>query len=128
MLLTTLRMAHPQALLRPVLIALLLLAPLSFAAGARPEPASSPDMAAAAAPGAWPAGRPLAGLLNPDGTLNLNTGYMGSLDPAGWRMETAAGGRPRLMRITTFTLAPRSGPDSDTATLKMAVFGETPRT
>src|SRR5438874_2159720 len=97
MLLTTLRMAHPQALLRPVLIALLLLAPLSFAAGARPEPASSPDMAAAAAPGAWPAGRPLAGLLNPDGTLNLNTGYMGSLDPAGWRMETAAGGRPRFV-------------------------------
>src|SRR5207249_2304042 len=90
-------MARLQALLCPVLIALSLLAPLGFVAGARSEPARSHNVTAAAGPRAWPAGRPLAGLLNPDGTLNLSTGYAGSLDPTGWRMETAAGGRPRFV-------------------------------
>jgi hypothetical protein len=35
---------------------------------------------------------PLETLLNPDGTLGLTTGFSGSLDPGGWRMEHAPDG------------------------------------
>ena len=38
--------------------------------------------------------RPLEELLNPDGTLNLTTGFHGALDPTGWRMGYAADGMP----------------------------------
>ena len=38
--------------------------------------------------------QPLAELLNPDGSLDLSTGFRGALDPAGWRMEYAPGGVP----------------------------------
>src|SRR5437762_361082 len=31
--------------------------------------------------------RPLERVLNKDGTLNLSTGFSGSADPKGWRME-----------------------------------------
>src|SRR5439155_1301223 len=45
------------------------------------------------------AGRPVAELLNPDGTLNLGTGFNGTLDLAGWqptasRPGAAAPGQP----------------------------------
>ncbi len=40
---------------------------------------------------------PLGDLLNPDGTLNLETGFTGSLDPTGWRMTYAADGAPRFV-------------------------------
>lgn len=38
--------------------------------------------------------RPLAEMLNPDGSLNLDTGYSGALDPKGWRMEYTPDGAP----------------------------------
>jgi trimeric autotransporter adhesin len=41
--------------------------------------------------------RPLKGLLNPNGSVNLATGYRGSLDPAGWRMSYAPDGAPVFM-------------------------------
>ena len=42
------------------------------------------------------AGRPLAELLNEDGTLDLASGYRGSVDPAGWRLASAEGEPPRF--------------------------------
>src|SRR2546428_4221649 len=42
------------------------------------------SLPASASPAASLPGRPLAELLNSDGTLNLNTGYSGTLNPAGW--------------------------------------------
>src|SRR5438445_11702325 len=41
---------------------------------------------------------PLESLLNKDGTLKLDTGFSGSLDPSGWRMATGPNGKPRFMR------------------------------
>ncbi|HTP07785.1 MAG TPA: hypothetical protein VMP08_06015 [Anaerolineae bacterium] len=41
--------------------------------------------------------RPIGTLLNPDGTLNLRSGYSGSLDVHGWRMTTTADGTPRFI-------------------------------
>ncbi len=38
--------------------------------------------------------RPLANLINPDGTLDLTTGFSGALDPTGWRVEYAPDGGP----------------------------------
>jgi len=38
--------------------------------------------------------RPLGELLNADGSLDLGTGYQGSLEPAGWRMSYGAQGQP----------------------------------
>src|SRR5581483_10190794 len=40
---------------------------------------------------------PLERLLRPDGTLDLATGFSGSLDPAGWQMETGPDGAPRFV-------------------------------
>jgi hypothetical protein len=37
---------------------------------------------------------PLADLLNPDGSLNLDSGFQGALDPAGWRLSVGPGGAP----------------------------------
>jgi trimeric autotransporter adhesin len=42
--------------------------------------------------------KPLESLLNADGTLNLQSGYAGSLDPKGWRMVSKQGEKPRFMR------------------------------
>jgi 6-phosphogluconolactonase (cycloisomerase 2 family) len=39
---------------------------------------------------------PLHTLLNPDGTLDLSSGFSGALDPAGYRMEYAADAAPRF--------------------------------
>src|ERR1043165_7949931 len=41
---------------------------------------------------------PLESLLNKDGTLKLKTGFTGSVDPAGWKMETGPNGRPRFVK------------------------------
>ena len=49
-------------------------------------------------------GTPIENLLNTDGTLNLEAGFTGSLDPAGWEMVDGPGGEPRFVR---------SGPDSE---------------
>jgi hypothetical protein len=40
---------------------------------------------------------PLGSLLSRDGTLNLGSGFSGSLDPSGWKMETDLEGRPRFV-------------------------------
>src|SRR5688500_9462974 len=53
--------------------------------------------ATAAAPAPGPTGRPLAELLNPDGTLNLGTGVSGTLDPSGWQLQADAAGPPRFV-------------------------------
>src|SRR4051812_19027244 len=42
-------------------------------------------------------GRPLAEMLNTDGTLNLGTGFSGSLNMAGWKMASAPNGAPRFV-------------------------------
>src|SRR5262245_43410914 len=41
-------------------------------------------------------GTPLGEMLNSDGTLNLSTGFSGSLDPSGWAMVSGAGEPPRF--------------------------------
>src|SRR5574341_850889 len=41
---------------------------------------------------------PLANLLKSDGTLNLNTGFSGSLDADGWQLVTSQNGQPRFVR------------------------------
>ncbi len=40
--------------------------------------------------------RPLADLLAPDGTLDLNTGFAGGLEPAGYRLVSGPGEAPRF--------------------------------
>jgi hypothetical protein len=40
---------------------------------------------------------PLEQLLNRDGTLNLENGFRGSLDPTGWQMTTGPNGEPRFV-------------------------------
>jgi len=42
------------------------------------------------------AGHPLADLLNADGTVRLDSGYSGSLDPAGWQLQPGSGA-PRFV-------------------------------
>ena len=42
-------------------------------------------------------GRPVAELLNPDGTVNLGTGFSGSLDMAGYKMASGPNGAPRFV-------------------------------
>ncbi|MEO6049501.1 MAG: hypothetical protein ABIQ57_18595, partial [Candidatus Kapaibacterium sp.] len=37
--------------------------------------------------------------LNPDGTLNLGSGFSGSLDARGWGLSTASDGSPRFRRL-----------------------------
>src|SRR5207302_6715313 len=41
--------------------------------------------------------RPLAELLNSDGMMNLNTGYSGTLNPAGWQLSGGLDGSPRFV-------------------------------
>src|SRR3954451_17959999 len=41
---------------------------------------------------------PLERVLNKDGTLDLSTGFSGSIDPKGWRMETSPNGEPRFVK------------------------------
>jgi hypothetical protein len=63
-----------------VLLSLMVTGP---AAAAQPQP-----------PGDGVTTQPLVTLLNPDGTLNLTTGFSGSLDPAGWQLTAGPGGEP----------------------------------
>lgn len=71
---------------------------------ARPLPLAQPDAPHKAATPAevqvinQPVGRPLASLLNSDGTLNLDTGYRGNLDPSGWQVVAQPGAQPRFVR------------------------------
>src|SRR5512135_240404 len=63
-----------------------------------------------------PAATPLETLLNSDGSLNLSTGFSGSLDISGWRMVLAADGTPHFSRAdnsanNTSALRPASLPD-----------------
>ena len=46
-----------------------------------------------------PAATPLETLLNSDGTLNLSTGFSGSLDISGWSMALAAEGTPHFSHV-----------------------------
>ena len=60
----------------------------------QPSLAALPESArAASSPAAAPgqALQPVETLLRPDGTLNLRTGFSGSLDPRGWRMVCLGG-------------------------------------
>jgi len=67
------------------LVALLLVGGVAgWPRGAAATPAIPAPAAAPAAPA--PHGRPLAEVLNSDGTLNTAAGYQGSLDPRGWRL------------------------------------------
>ena len=43
---------------------------------------------------------PLERLLNADGTLNLTTGFSGSVDQRGWEMRTDANGAPHFVRTS----------------------------
>jgi hypothetical protein len=73
-----------------------------------------PAQAAPAAPAAPPQSfqekaLPLAGQLNPDGSLNLNSGFTGALDPAGFRMEYAPDGAPRFKPVQPYSLPAPKG-------------------
>jgi cysteine-rich repeat protein len=52
---------------------------------------------------------PLERLLTADGTLDLSTGFAGSIDPAGYVMTTGPGGVPRFVRGRTAVSAPQAG-------------------
>ncbi|MEI7635254.1 MAG: hypothetical protein WCK47_13355, partial [bacterium] len=57
------------------------------------------------------AGKPVAELLNPDGSLDLTKGFSGSLDVRGFRMVTdAAGGAPRFVPQNAGKEASTGGP------------------
>jgi hypothetical protein len=49
--------------------------------------------------------RPVSELLNPDGTVNLATGYSGTLDISGFEMTTDASGAPRFVQSGGETMA-----------------------
>src|SRR5215212_9915814 len=89
---------HRHAILMPALAALLCIAAGLWLASANGPAQASVSLAAPAAETQVPArqGKPLAGLLNPDGTLNTGSGYTGSVDPTGWRMNMGADGEPRF--------------------------------
>jgi len=54
---------------------------------------------------------PLETLLDPDGTLDLTTGFSGSLNPTGWRMEYAPDGAP-LFKPASAPAAPLAPADT----------------
>jgi hypothetical protein len=45
-------------------------------------------------------------MLRPDGTLDLSTGYAGSLDPSGWKLVAGPGGAPRFIAAGPGPAAP----------------------
>ena len=54
--------------------------------------------------------------VQPDGTLNLQTGFSGSLDPRGWRLASEPGQPPRFVRASDpLETAAHAGPDAPTA-------------
>jgi hypothetical protein len=70
------------------------LAGLSLVPAARTAAADDPDNPAQASPSTT--ARPLAELLNPDGTLDLARGWRGSLDARSWRLASGPGEAPRF--------------------------------
>jgi len=72
-----------------LLMAVILASPLGRARAA-PAP-TAPGEAALLQPA-----RPLADVLNPDGTLNIPIGFEGGLDPTGWRLVSGSGEAPRF--------------------------------
>jgi hypothetical protein len=79
-----------------------LLSGLPGAAYAHPAPTVAPTVAAA--PG-------LGTLLNPDGSLNLTSGFQGSLDPTGYTMQMGPNGAPRFVPAAS----PATGPGGEKA-------------
>jgi hypothetical protein len=57
-------------------------------------------------------------MLKADGSLNLGTGWSGSLDPSSWTMTTDANGAPRFVR------APEGGQTTTARTTLAAVPGD----
>jgi hypothetical protein len=53
---------------------------------------------------------PLGSLLGPDGTLNLDKGFSGSVNPSGWKMELGSGGKPRFVTAGLQTAPALSDP------------------
>lgn len=91
-----------KPLIRSALVGFLLLS-LLVAAPAAAQPQPPPDGKGAAA-------QPLETLVNPDGTLNLATGFTGSLDPTGWQMTAGPGGEPRFVRADATVAGPGTAP------------------
>ena len=96
---------HPTSTNRGVcmicMAALLLVGTLSIWAEATAgqisaAPVASNDVQGGAG-GAGQSAKSLGSLLNADGTLNLSSGFSGSLDTAGWHMVSAAGEPPRFV-------------------------------
>jgi trimeric autotransporter adhesin len=58
-------------------------------------------------------GKPVAALLDPDGTLNMNTGYSGTLDLSGYRIETGPEGEPVFVPIDDATADSHTGNPND---------------
>src|SRR5437773_646691 len=54
----------------------------------------------------------VAALMNEDGTLNLHTGFRGTLSLEGWTMVTDASGQPRLVRASGVSKAGPGSPNS----------------
>src|SRR5580765_5245354 len=80
-------------LLLAAVIALVSNAPAA-AAPLRSEISGSPAMLSTEFDGT--AGSQLASLLRPDGTLDLSSGFQGSLDVRGWAFGLTPDGRPRF--------------------------------
>jgi hypothetical protein len=94
--------ANQDAYLVRALCLLALLAGLSGLAPAGPAHAeASPDKEVA----------PLADLLNPDGSLDLSTGFQGTLGARGWRMTYAEDGAP-LFEPAPEAASPQSSADT----------------
>ena len=95
------KVARRSVWLHPVVSGLLLLTLIGLSYGSLPAQGRSPNLigpaSTIAAQVPLRSERPLSDLLNADGTLDLSTGYTGSLDPAGWRMEAGAGSAPRFV-------------------------------
>ena len=85
---------NPGRSLSHALAGLLLLAGLI---GGQPAQAAAPQQAQANV-------SPLSEQLNPDGSLDLNNGFQGTLDPAGFRMEYAADGAPLIKPVQPYSL------------------------
>ncbi len=78
---------------------------------AESSPAARPDVAMSEQ-----SLQPLGSLLRPDDTLNLNTGFSGSLNPRGWQLVSKPGQPPRYVRATEpVRTGAHAGPEAPTA-------------
>jgi hypothetical protein len=55
---------------------------------------------------------PLGSLLEPDGALNLDKGFTGSVNPSGWKMAPGPGGKPRFVPAAQQTGVPSDSADA----------------